>query len=207
MTALPEPRTSTATRRARWGGTVGNELLTLAVASVLTVLLLAEGVTLLDLGGLRTPHMLIGLALIPPLLVKLGSTSYRMVSYYAGARPYREKGPPALPLRVLAPFLVATTTAIFASGVAVLLVGHRSDTLMLVHKASFIAWSALFAIHFLSYAPRMLRSLATDWRSARRREVPGAPGRLLLVAASVGAGAGLAIVLLGHVTAWSGGPG
>ena len=70
---------------------------------------------------------------------------------------------------------------------------------------SFIAWGGLFAIHFLSYAPRMLTSLATDWRAARRREVPGAPVRLTLVAASLGAGVGLALLLLGDVTGWTGG--
>ena len=44
-----------------------------------------------------------------------------MVRYYTGARAYREKGPPALPLRMLAPVLVAATIGIFASGVALAL--------------------------------------------------------------------------------------
>ena len=57
----------TAPRSARRAGTAGNELLTSATGAVLTALLLAEGVTILWLGGLRTEHMFIGLVLIPPV--------------------------------------------------------------------------------------------------------------------------------------------
>src|SRR5580765_6201773 len=93
MTALRERSSSLqAPGRRAFGGTAGNELITLGTASILTVLLAAEGVTLLDLHGLRTPHMVLGLVLIPPLMVKLASTGYRMVRYYTGARAYREKG-------------------------------------------------------------------------------------------------------------------
>jgi hypothetical protein len=205
MTVLAGPGRATTPRSRRLGGTEGNEILTLAVASVLTVLLAAEGVTLLNMRGLRSPHMLIGLALIPPLLVKLASTGYRMVRYYTGARAYREKGPPALPLRVLAPALVAATAGIFASGVAMLLAGQRSDTLMLVHKASVVVWSGLFAIHFLSYLPRVLRSLRDDWHATRRREVAGTELRLLVLASSLGCGLALALLLAPLVTGFDGG--
>jgi hypothetical protein len=206
MTALPGHHGATAaTGRRGLGGTEGNEILTMATATILTVLLAAEGLTLLNMSGLRSPHMLIGLALIPPLLVKLGSTGYRMVRYYTHARAYREKGPPALPLRVLAPALVATTVAVFASGIVMLVAGHRSDTVMLIHKAGFIAWGGLFAIHFLSYLPRVLRSLRDDWRAARRSEVAGTHMRLVVLAASLGCGLALALLLLPLVTGFHGG--
>jgi hypothetical protein len=206
MTAMPQGHSATAARSRRgFGGTEGNEILTVAAASVLIVLLAAEGLTLLNLRGLRSPHMLIGLALIPPLLLKLATTGYRMVRYYTGARAYREKGPPALPLRVLAPALVATTVAIFASGIVMLVAGHRSDTVMLIHKASFIAWGGLFVIHFLSYLPRVLRSLRDDWRAARRSEVAGTQLRLVVLATSLGCGLALALLLLPLVTGFQGG--
>ena len=48
------------------GGIEGNAALTSAAAAVLVVLLLTEGVTIIDMGGLRTPHMFVGLVLIPP---------------------------------------------------------------------------------------------------------------------------------------------
>ena len=105
--------------------TEGNEILTSATAVVLTLLLLAEGVTIVLIGDLLSAHMFIGMALIPPVLLKLGSTGYRFARYYAGARIYREKGPPPLLLRLLAPLLVITTITIFATGVVLLLSGHR----------------------------------------------------------------------------------
>jgi hypothetical protein len=82
--------------RDRLGGTEGNEILTSATAAVLTVLLVAEGITILRMGGLVSAHMFIGMLLIPPVLLKLASTGYRFIRYYTGARIYREKGPPPL---------------------------------------------------------------------------------------------------------------
>ena len=191
--------------RPRLGGTAGNATLTRAVAAVLVLLLAAEGITILDLGGLRTPHMFIGLVLLGPLAVKLGSTGYRMARYYGGAHPYREKGPPALPMRLLAPVLVAATVGVFASGIALLAAGHRSDLLLLAHKASFVVWSVAFAVHFLAYLPRVLRSLGEDWTARRRRETPGSALRLGLLALSTAGGLALAVALLGSITGWHGG--
>lgn len=195
-------RASGLSRVRAWGGTEGNEILTSACAALLTILLAAEGITILQLGGLLTPHMFIGLVLIPPVLLKLGSTGYRFFRYYTGDRPYREKGPPLLPLRMLAPVLVLATVVVLASGVALMIAGHRSGQLLLIHKASFILWGLAFAIHFLSYLPRMVRSLTTDWGAARRRHVPGAGIRGALLAASLGAGIALAVSLLSPITGW-----
>lgn len=188
----------------RWslGGVAGNEILTCAVAAVLTCLLLAEGVTLLRLGPLLVPHMFIGMVLVPLVLLKLGSTGYRFVRYYARTPAYREKGPPLLPLRMMAPVLVAATIGVFATGVALLVVGHKSDTLLLLHKASFVVWGAVFGIHFLAYLPRMLRSLRADWSAPRRRAVGGAGLRAVLVASALGAGVALALVLLPTIDGW-----
>ena len=74
-----------STRAGRLGGTEGNEILTGATAVVLTLLLIAEGVTIVLIGDLLSAHMFIGMALIPPVLLKLGSTGYRFARYYAGA--------------------------------------------------------------------------------------------------------------------------
>ena len=141
---------------------------------MLVVLLIAEGITIVDMRGLLSAHMFIGLVLIPPVMVKLGSTGYRMVSYYAGSRAYRLKGPPLLPLRLMAPVLVASTLAVLATGMALLAAGHKSSMALTLHKLSFIVFGVLFAVHFLAYVPRVVRSLRADWRAARRRTVPGA---------------------------------
>ena len=71
-----------STRADRLGSTEGNEILTSATAVVLTLLLIAEGVTIVLIGDLLSAHMFIGMALIPPVLLKLGSTGYRFARYY-----------------------------------------------------------------------------------------------------------------------------
>jgi hypothetical protein len=191
--------------RERLGGTDGNEILTAAIAAVLTLLLIAEGITIIWIGGLLSVHMFLGLVLLPPVLLKLGSTGYRFARYYTHSRPYVRKGPPALLMRLLAPVLVVTTIGVFVTGVWLLLLGHKSDQMLFFHKVFFFVWGAVFAIHFLVYAPRVLRSLRRDWSSARRHAVPGSGLRRMLVVAGVGAGAALALSLLGTIGNWTGG--
>jgi hypothetical protein len=182
----------------RAGGIEGNEALTAVTAVALTVLLLAEGITILFMGGLRVEHMFIGVVLLGPVAVKLGSTGYRFLRYYTGAAVYRAKGPPTLVLRVLAPVLVATTVVVFASGIALMVFGHQSDLLLRLHKVAFIVWGACFGVHFLWHLPGA-------WRAAGPRRAPGGVLRSLVLAASVGGGLTLALVLLSVMQAWHGG--
>ena len=187
------------------GGPAGNEILTKAVAAVLVVLLVAEGVTVIHMGGLVSAHMLIGVALLPPVALKLASTGYRFARYYTGARPYRAKGPPQLALRILAPALALLTMGVLGTGVWLLALGHRSGALIELHKVLFIVWVVLFGVHFLAYAPRVARSLATDWSAARRVAVPGAGLRATVVAGALGGGLALALALASAISAWHGG--
>jgi len=177
-------------------GTHGNELLTIGTAVVLVALLLAEGVTVVQMGGLQDVHMFIGLVLIPPVLLKLASTGYRFVRYYTHAPAYVEKGPPLLALRLLAPVLVLTTVGVFVTGVALMAAGHKSDTLLLLHKVFFIVWGVLFGVHFLAYLPRVVRSLRA------RVRVSGAGIRRALVGGSLAAGLVLALGLLSTIDHW-----
>jgi hypothetical protein len=208
MRSVPFPkarRAKSRARRDRLGGTAGNETLTSATAVVLIGLLAVEGYTIVNLHGLVTTHMFIGLVLIPPVLLKLGSTGYRFARYYTGDRAYREKGPPLLPLRLMAPVLVASTIAVLLTGVLLLAAGRNSGTILGLHKLSFIVFGVVFAVHFLAYLPRVVRSLRADWRAARRDAVPGAGLRGMLVAAAIGGGAALALALLPAIDAWHGG--
>jgi hypothetical protein len=202
---VSRPAVATAERhRDRLGGTAGNRLLTSATGIVLAALLAAEGITILWLGDLRTEHMFIGLVLIGPVALKLASTGYRVVRYYTGAPAYVAKGPPHVWLRALAPLLVATTVMIFATGVWLLLLGHHSDRVLMLHKVAFIVWSGVFGVHFLAYLPRAARSLRATWATSPSPR-PRAPGRgvaALLVAVSLCAGLVLALVLLPHIGAW-----
>ncbi len=210
MTELADrPATRSARAGRRLGGIELNELLTSSAAALLVILLISEGITILDIGGLLGPHMFIGLVLIGPVALKLASTGYRMVRYYTGAPTYVAKGPPHVVLRALAPLLVASTAMIFATGVWLLLLGHHSDRVLMLHKVAFIVWSGAFGAHFLAYLPRAARSLRAAWATgpAPRPRGPGRAVAALLVATSLCAGLVLALVLLGHIGGWQRGYG
>lgn len=151
------------------GGSDGNARLTAAVGVVLLVLLAAEGLTLLGgVGSLLLPHIFIGLLLIPPILLKVGSTGWRMVAYYRRAEEYVRKGPPSVLLRILvAPVLVASTVVLFASGIAATLVGH-GGLLLGIHKASFVVWGIAFGLHVLAHVLKLPPLVAADWWRADR---------------------------------------
>jgi hypothetical protein len=182
------------------GGVPGNARLTGAVAAALLVLLAAEGATIPFIGQLIGPHIFIGLLLVPPVLVKLGSTGYRFARYYTGADAYVSKGPPALPLRLLAPGVALTTLALFGTGVALALTGPPSSTLVFAHKLSFIAWVALMTIHVLGHLLEVPSLAGADLR--RDRRLGGAGLRAALLAASIVAGVGLGIVGLSVASGW-----
>jgi len=184
------------------GGTDGNKILTTTTAALLTILLAVEGVTVTRMRGLVGAHMFVGLVLIPPVLLKLASTGYRFVRYYTRSVTYREEGPPLLPLRLLAPVLVLATLGVFVTGVWLLVLGNKSDTVLLLHKVSFILFAVVFGIHFLWYLPRVLRSLRTNWSTVRRRAVPGSGIRAALVSAALGGGVALALALLPTIDSW-----
>jgi hypothetical protein len=190
--------------RDRFGGTEGNIILISGISVVLIALLVAEGVTVIDIRGLLTEHMFIGMVLIPPVVLKLATTGYRAVRYYTRSRAYRAEGPPRLPLRLLAPVLVAATIAVLLTGVLLLAAGHKSDTVLFIHQASFVVLAVVLVVHVFAYAPQVARSLRSDWRAARREAVPGAGLRGMLLAAALGGGVALALALLPIIDAWHG---
>ncbi len=90
---------------------------------------------------LLSPHVFIGMVLIPPVLVKVASTTWRFARYYAGAPAYRRKGSPPVLLRPLGPVVVILTLVLLFSGVGLLLVSRPWLPLLLkVHKISFVLW-------------------------------------------------------------------
>ena len=189
----------------RAGGVDGNERLTAAAGAVLIVLLAALGVTILSIGQLIWWHFLLGMLLIPPVLLKLGSTGWRFVRYYAGTPEYVRRGPPLWPLRMMAPLVVATTLAVFATGVALIFTGPRAGFLVLLHKASFIAWFAVTAVHVLAHLRPMPGLVAADWRRRPippERRVPGTFRRQLLLAAALVAGTILALATIRYAQPW-----
>ena len=142
--------------------------------------------------------------LIPPVLLKLASTGYRFVRYYTGSPPYVKKGPPHLALRLLAPGVVLTTLALFATGVALLLAGPPSDTLKFAHKLSFIAWVALMTLHVLGHVLEVPALALADWRSDGSREVrlAGAGVRAIALGLAILAGSVLALLTYSVAQPW-----
>jgi hypothetical protein len=201
--------------RLRAGGPAGNERLTVLTGIALIVLLAALGVTILRIGQLLWVHLFLGLLLLGPVALKLASTGYRFVRYYTREPRYRRKGPPAPALRLLAPLVVLSTVVVFASGVALLLLGPGSrGSLSLIHKASFIVWLAVTAIHVLGHLPEIQRTFTTagEVRGAVFANAPRAPdrssavagrgGRALSLAGALLAGLTLALVLIPQYGPW-----
>src|SRR5207237_2036393 len=131
------------------------------------------------------PHMFIGMLLVPVVGLKLASAGWRFLRYYGGSVPYRLKGPPRPLLRLLAPVLVAATTVLFGTGIALLLTDRRG-ALVGVHKLSFIVWLAVAGVHVLAHAVRVAGSLAAEW--LRRDPVHGDVLRVFDLAEPVGLG-------------------
>jgi hypothetical protein len=198
-------------RRLFGGGTTGNERLTGATGGILVALLAIIGLTIVRLGPLLWVHLFVGMLLIGPVALKLASTGYRFFRYYTADPPYKRKGPPAPALRLIAPLVVLTTIVVFASGVALLFLGPSSrDTLLPIHKASFIIWVAFMAVHVLAHLPTMLSSLKADYvRPARREDSGGWPndangraGRVLSLASALVLGLVLAILVIPDFAPW-----
>jgi hypothetical protein len=185
-------------------GVAGNARLTGGVAAALLVLLLAEGATIPFIGQLLGPHVFIGMLLVPPVLLKLGSTGYRFARYYSGNHAYVRKGTPNIVLRVLAPGLVLTTLALFGTGVALLVAGPPSDTLIFAHKLSFFAWVALIALHVLGHVLEVPALALPDWRRNGPPEarLAGAGARMMTLGLTILAGTVLALLTYSAASPW-----
>jgi hypothetical protein len=207
------------------GGTEGNERLTVVTGALLIVLLAALGVTIVFIGQLLWWHLFLGMALIGPVALKVGSTGYRFIRYYTAAPAYRRKGPPSPALRTLGPVLLGLTAIVVATGVALLLMGPSSrGTLLLVHKVSFICWVVVTAVHIVGHLPELVRF---NWVSRQARAelndlrtlvpgfggaaeppvsgpIPGTAGRWVSIGTAVVLGLALATILVPDFGAWTG---
>lgn len=186
-------------------GPEGNARLTGTTAAVLFVLLAAEGLTILSVRSLLTPHVFIGLLLVPPVLLKTGSTLWRFARYYRGDPAFRRKGPPPALLRLLGPFVILLTLAVLATGVALLLVGPAlRPGLLFLHKASFVLWLGAMSVHVLGHLADTARLAPRDWMRRTRRDVTGAGLRQWAIAVSLVCGLLLALMLVGRTGSWLG---
>ena len=223
VTGAYRPNAAPPADAGRSGGAEGNERLTAWTGAVLFVLLAAEGVTILKVGRLLTPHFFIGMLLLGPVTLKAGSTIYRFCRYYAGSAPYRRKGPPAPMLRLLGPLVIASTAGVFGSGIALAVVGPGKGPWLFLHKGSFVVWFCAMTVHVLWYLPQLPKLLAGEFgahgahgahggyggqhsaaRLGRRvsRRLGGRGLRIFLLVASLACGLVIAVLTVHLAAPW-----
>ena len=191
------------------GGVDGNEWLTTVTGAVLIVLLAALGITIVQIGQLIWLHLFLGLLLLGPVALKLASTGYRFMRYYTHNPAYLDRGPPLWALRLLAPLVVASTVIVFASGIVLMFDGPRDQgSWLFVHKASFIIWLGVTALHVLGHLPRVGTLLRVPSSRSGSGEASltggdGAIGRWIVLAGAIVAGIVLAIALIPHFGLWT----
>ena len=188
------------------GGPTGNEQLTAATGVTLLALLAALGVTIVRIGQLLNVHLFLGMLLLGPVALKLGSTGYRFVRYYTANPAYRRKGPPAIQMRLLAPLVVISTLVVFASGVVLLLVGPSAhSTWFPIHKYSFFAWLSVTALHVLGHLAELPHALRADRRTARpwNDYGSGRGARAITLAGALVGGLVLALLAETRFGAWT----
>jgi hypothetical protein len=184
-------------------GVEGNARLTSSNAALLIALLAVEGATILSIHSLLSVHVFVGMLLLPPVALKIGTTLYRFVRYYQGAPPYRRRGPPQWVLRWLGPFVVVLSVVVLASGVGLVLVGDPwRQTLLTVHKASFVLWFGAMTIHVLGHLAETTRLAPRDWVGRIGRRSPRAGARRWVLASSVVSGALLGWWFLSRASAY-----
>jgi hypothetical protein len=82
--------------------------------------------------------------------------------------------------------------------------GPRNNTVIFLHKASFVAWLVLMTVHVLGHLLEVPRLAAPDWRRAGGPDaaLAGSGMRVSLLIASLLAGLLLAIATLSLVGPW-----
>jgi hypothetical protein len=179
-------------------GVTANERLTALTGGLLLVLLALMGITVLSVRRLLPEHLLLGFLLIPPVALKLASTGYRFGRYYTGDSRYRRAGPPQLFMRLIAPIVVISTVAVFATGIELWLFGLRFGSIWVAaHKLSFMVWLPATAVHVLGHLSRTSQIAAEEVSASGSRI---AITRRSLLVGSLVAGVALAAASLTYAT-------
>ena len=186
----------------------GNERLTAMTGAVLLVLFVAECLTLLNIGNLLTLHVFLGMLLLGPVSLKIGSTLWRFTRYYTGSAAYVRRGPPGPLQRVTGPFVVLTTLAVLGTGIMLLVEGSGpgGGPWIQLHHMSFLLWALVILIHLASYVPRLPRMLSGQPAERARTVLAARTTRWLLLFGSLTLGLGLAFATY-HLSAEWGGSG
>jgi hypothetical protein len=143
----------------------------------------------LEFTPLRGVHFGLGFALIPILLVKLGSTGWRAVNYYFDRDPYRAAGPPWLLPRIMALPLTACAIAATISGVVLWAEGTDRGTWATVHIYSVISLAVVIVVHLMIYTRKAFRASTRSLEQTKTTKQERVMVWALLVALVVGSAA------------------
>jgi hypothetical protein len=126
----------------------------------------------------------IGLALLPVVLLKVGSTGWRLVKYDRTDRACARRGAFPAYLRILGPVLIAGTVVLVASGMLAFAGPHwLHGAALTMHKRIFYPWLLIFIVHTASRFAEAIRPAAADLLArARLAGVRGRPCVLVAVA-------------------------
>jgi hypothetical protein len=178
---------------ARKAGPAGNQRLTAITGALLLMLFGAEVITTLLMGSLFGLHFFLGMVLVGPVCLKIGSTLWRFIRYYTGSAPYVRRGPPPMPQRVLGPALILTSAGVLGTGVLLAFNGPGSSSGKL-HQLFFYLWLIVVIIHVVHYLPRLPQLMAARPADRALQAVAGSRARWLLLAASIALGLILAVL-------------
>ena len=178
-----------------------NARLTVDAALVLLILFAIQIATVII--GVRTHlslHVLIGLILVPPLLIKISAVSWRFLQYYGHNEEYRRRGAPPPLLRLLGPVLVVVTLVLVGTGIAQFLAPNEFNgprgAIYDAHVASFVIWVPLVLTRVVRHAKDVRRLARRDLRRVTREAVPGATVRQAIVLTGLAVGLALALWLV-----------
>lgn len=155
----------------------------------------------------RFVHFYVGLASIPFLLAKYGSTSMRFAGYYLRIPRFKAAGPPSFVPRALSPLLAADFFVLYFSGLYMLFHYYYTTTNIWpldlkpvqLHLWAALVGAPLITIHLLWHLASAFRSTAgrhgADGPTAPYAETPrGAITRRAVLGGLVVSGGGLALV-------------
>ena len=174
-------RTGTAAMRV-----FGNRALTSWAGLALLPGLVVVALTGLVFRSFWQLHYVAGLSLVPLLVVKLGSTTYRALAYYLRRAVYRAAGAPEWIGRILAPALIASTIVAMATGIWMWSQHSSAQPWAKLHLVSVVAMGACVGLHLLLRTPLSLQAAARDGVGALRHRMPRI--RMGLVVAALAAG-------------------
>jgi hypothetical protein len=184
----------------RTSGPAGNAQLTAWIGLLLLALAVVELVTLIDVRGLLSWHVVVGVLLGAVAALKIASAGWRFVRYYGRNRPYRQAGPPPLLLRILGPLVILGTVTVLGTGLwliavgpdggrrtLVTLLGQRIDFVSL-HQASFVVFAVAAGLHLLArFVPAVVLATERGHRGDARLRGRGPRIAVLVVALVAGA--------------------